>query len=139
MPTFLVKLGLRLANHTSKEPDARGCLLWTGGTDRDGYGRARVTWPVPVGGGDVPRSKVERVPRVIYRLKTGGVDIPRQQAYDGVTVAVEVSHLCHNRLCVTPEHLVLEPHLINAERQHCVQQGRCTHHGVHPDCLLQPH
>ena len=41
----------------------------------------------------------------------------------------EVSHLCHNSLCVQESHLVFEPKTVNNNRQRCVKQGKCTGHG----------
>ena len=32
---------------------------------------------------------------------------------------LEVSHLCHEKLCINLVHLVLEPHARNLERIHC--------------------
>lgn len=50
---------------------------------------------------------------------------------------IEVSHLCHNSLCVNPQHLSYEPHQVNTIRRACVNAGRCTgHFGVYPACLL---
>uniref|UniRef100_A0A8W8MCE6 Zinc-binding loop region of homing endonuclease domain-containing protein n=1 Tax=Magallana gigas TaxID=29159 RepID=A0A8W8MCE6_MAGGI len=40
---------------------------------------------------------------------------------------LEVSHLCHEQLCVNPMHLSLEPHATNQERIHCMQQGGLVH------------
>ena len=38
---------------------------------------------------------------------------------------LEVSHLCHEKICVNPVHLVLEPHARNLERLHYRLQGAC--------------
>ena len=32
----------------------------------------------------------------------------------------DISHLCHNKLCVRGEHLSAEPHAVNNARQKCV-------------------
>lgn len=130
MPNFMATLSARLAKHTS-QADERGCCLWTGSVDKDGYGRVRVKWPGGV-------SKIHRVARVVFRLKLGGREVPQSRVSDGRVVPLDVSHLCHQRLCMTPEHLVLEPKAVNSERTHCVRQGHCSHHGEHPDCLFVP-
>ena len=49
---------------------------------------------------------------------------------------LEVSHLCHMPLCVNIEHLSLEPHNVNTERQKCKNRGECCGHGVYNDCLF---
>jgi hypothetical protein len=48
----------------------------------------------------------------------------------------EISHLCHNSLCVNPAHLCLEPHHVNQHRSTCVGRGHCYSHPGFPDCLL---
>lgn len=48
----------------------------------------------------------------------------------------EVSHLCHNSLCITPEHLHLEPSYHNRYRAACISRGVCYTHPGHPECLL---
>ena len=49
----------------------------------------------------------------------------------------EASHLCHNKTCVLPEHIVFEDHSINNQRKTCVREGRCIGHGPqHPECLV---
>ena len=40
----------------------------------------------------------------------------------------DVSHLCHNTLCVKPSHLSHEERSVNAERSACVPQGFCVGH-----------
>lgn len=53
---------------------------------------------------------------------------------------LEVSHLCHSKLCINQAHLVLETHKINQERIHCRVQGFCckAHHILlHSYVLLQ--
>lgn len=49
---------------------------------------------------------------------------------------LDVSHLCHNSLCVNPIHLTLEPHPVNNNRIHCVSLGHCLGHDRYPQCLL---
>jgi hypothetical protein len=47
----------------------------------------------------------------------------------------DVSHLCHNRICVNIHHLVNEPRSINLNRKECKRDGVCTQ--LHtPHCLL---
>jgi len=44
---------------------------------------------------------------------------------------VECSHLCHNSLCINPEHLSLESQGTNNSRKPCKSQGHCF--GNHRD------
>lgn len=53
---------------------------------------------------------------------------------------MHVSHLCHNSLCIKPEHLAFEPDYVNAYRRTCVNLGHCSGHDygnvTFPDCML---
>lgn len=51
---------------------------------------------------------------------------------------MDVSHLCHNTLCLRFDHLSLEPHSVNMERQRClhVTPILCLGHKEYPDCML---
>lgn len=53
--------------------------------------------------------------------------------------AMHVSHRCHQRHCVNPEHLSLEPNHVNMDRQICrdiLPVRRCKGHPPYQDCLL---
>ena len=45
--------------------DGRGCILWTGAKDRDGYGRIKVTWLMP---GATTVAKQERSARIAIQI-----------------------------------------------------------------------
>ena len=62
----------------------------------------QVNWPL-VG------PKVEGVHRVALMVE---IDLTQSQFPGG---RLEVSHLCHEKLCVNPVHFVLEPHARNRE------------------------
>ena len=42
----------------------------------------------------------------------------------------DMSHLCHNRICINPKHLVYEPRWVNNARKTCVKEGQCNGHHV---------
>ena len=106
--------------------DAHGCRLWTGGTHycrRTRYGIVRAKLP----GWKV--SKPTGVHLLAYFISTKTCDIPK---------GLNVSHLCHNSLCINTLHLSLEPVAINRMRQTCLGTipRHCTGHLVYPDCIL---
>ena len=47
-----------------------------------------------------------------------------------------VSHLCSESECVNPQHLTLEPQVVNLSRVRCCRTRRCSGHGDYKDCLL---
>lgn len=59
--------------------------------------------------------------------RTSPLDIPS---------GFDVSHTCHNHRCIEPNHLILEPHAVNARRKMCVTGQQCIGHGAYPPCQL---
>lgn len=101
-----------------------GCVKWSGPyMVKNGvkYGYKYIKLP------HQQRKSRQYVHRLAYMLKIGRYQLPR---------AHDVSHLCHNSLCVNSAHLVLEPHDINNTRIHCVKTGECHGHQQYKDCLL---
>jgi len=47
----------------------------------------------------------------------------------------DISHKCHNRLCVRMDHLILEPRSVNNSRQICNAQKYCTRKHE-PQCIF---
>jgi HNH endonuclease len=89
-----------------------GCWLWTGGTDRWGYGRFHIG------------KRTVAAHRFAYETTTGAIPDGRQ-----------LDHLCRTRLCVRPEHLeavtcrenLLRGRTIqaaNAAKTHCARGHR---------------
>ena len=60
--------------------------------------------------------------------KTSPLDIP---------AGFDVSHICHNHKCIEANHLILEPHAVNARRKMCVAGQQCIGHGAYPPCRLE--
>jgi len=48
----------------------------------------------------------------------------------------DISHICHNKVCVNPNHLSHEPHEINMERERCKEKGVCKRHGCYNSCIF---
>jgi hypothetical protein len=68
--------------------------------------------------------------RLSYSLQYGvHLDQLNREGYD-------ISHLCHNSLCINPHHLSFEPHSVNNNRQRCKNKKECTFHENRPMCLL---
>ena len=80
-----------------------GCILWSGSSDRHGYGRKTVTWCT------TGKHKVELAHRVAYMLHKKVTDLYRTNDAGDL---MDVSHLCHEKLCINPDHLVFERHVM---------------------------
>ena len=100
-----------------------GCLLWSGERGSDGYGLFRFTY-------DKERYKV-RVHRFLFFIDK------RIPHYDKMA---QVSHICHNKLCIKMDHLNLEDAATNTERNICSRTPgqRCIGHNGAPNCILHP-
>ena len=107
--------------------DDEGCIVWVGCTDKYGYGTKRQTWP----DGKVTLERVHRLAYMVqYKL------LRDQVAHsDDTGSLLDISHVCHKRTCVRPDHLILESHETNCERNHCRALGHyvATHL---PACLF---
>ena len=116
---------------TVKSGNRHGCIMWTGACSDSGYGRVRN-----------PFSKLNnqptmyRIHRLVYLLqniyKYNDLCLPK---CDVIGHELDVSHICHNKLCVNIDHLILEAHFINCIRRQCVCDNRCSA-SHHPLCLL---
>jgi hypothetical protein len=86
---------------TSKTVDTP-CWLWTGWTDKFGYGRFSIPGK--------SKHKNDRVHiyshRLVYALSNGWVD-----------ESLDLDHLCYNRNCVRPSHLEPVTHEENIRRR----------------------
>ena len=49
----------------------------------------------------------------------------------------DISHLCHRKTCVNPDHMDLEDRMTNIRRKQCVRNNDCVGHEGKRDCLLQ--
>jgi hypothetical protein len=99
------------------------CRIWDfSRTDNRKYGQTRYKHPI------THQWKTINAHRLAYMCHNQILEIPKGH---------DCSHICHNTLCVNPDHITLELHGINNNRQHCVHLGYCMeNHGDLPRCLL---
>ena len=123
MEAFWGKLKEKLNKKTEIGVGTLACYMWVGAKELNKYGRIRVTWP--------DGSKcTERAHRVAYMTEH---KVFKEEICQGKRQ--EVSHLCHNSLCVNTDHLCLESHETNMERTLCKSRGQCS--ALHePFCLF---
>lgn len=112
--------------------NSKGCQFWStvfsvnqrerGLTRGPKYGRLKVKWPNG-------RTKFYLAHRFMFMLQNDLTEIAAD---------LHVSHLCHNSLCINPEHLSLEPPNINNSRQVCkhLVPQTCQTHGMYPECII---
>ena len=99
------------------------CIIWHGPLTKDGkYGLISISNPVS---GIWQKKKAHRLSFMIH-IKN--LDLNSD---------LDCSHLCHNSLCVNPDHISLEPHHINNNRIHCKNEMKCSGHGIYPACRLE--
>lgn len=65
-------------------------------------------------------------------VKYGEVEYAKAKA-----LGYECSHLCHNKDCIRPKHLVMEPAPLNTERNHCAFFRKCKGHGGARRCIFE--
>ena len=122
---WVVRVAAAIKKKSRNRPGSE-CQIWTGykrkckGQRGGGYGIMNVRMP------DSDSRTTMRVHRLAYIVHTGKF-IPQE---------LDVSHLCHNSLCVNVHHLSLEPHCINNARKFCRKHKACQGHGEYGDCIL---
>ena len=124
---ILQKIGV----HSGPPSGTHGCILWLGATWNSGkYGVMRN----PFHGPDQPdRIGIHRLVYILNNLHK--YPTSKLNKRNEMGEILHVSHLCHSSLCVNIDHLTLESHTVNNERQSCKTQGQCI--GIHtPPCLM---
>ena len=122
----------KLIEKTEGPIDLHDCLIWTGSikTVKGKYKYGRVKNPFQ----SITAAQSMGLHKAVYYLNAN--QNPDELATEDPTGSqYEISHLCHNSLCVNVKHLVRETHCVNQERIHCKKQGFCTKGHV-PNCLF---
>jgi hypothetical protein len=91
------------------------CHMWTAAHSGD-YGVMKVQWP----GCKKKLGYAHRISFILSHLN----------AFPTYNPVNNISHLCHNPLCVNPEHLSHEPYTVNARRKNCHDSGRCSNNHI---------
>ncbi len=118
--TFFDNLLARIQGKCNAVPDNLGCILWEGGIKQHGgYGVLKVKFP----GGTF---RVLHAHRLRYMCHVRTVHLPAEH---------DVSHTCHNVLCMNIQHLVCEHHNTNMARLGCRSDGVCSG-AHHPPCIF---
>lgn len=127
MQRFTEKILICLQKHTEKGVGGGqiDCHVWNGKKDSYGYGIKKVTWPNG-------RKSYEKVHRLAYMAHLNNYQLP---STDNFGEQLDVSHRCHEKLCINAEHLTLESHSVNMSRNYCRKTGVCTMAHV-PSCVF---
>ena len=116
----------KLLGKCSDEVGPHGCHLWQGAKWKNNqYGK--VLNPLPN-----KQTNYIGAHRLLFMMKNQLLMLPRE---DEQGRQMDVSHICHQGLCLTVEHLVHEPHQINIERKQCKMAGQCSLNHE-PNCLF---
>ncbi len=105
------------------------CIMWTSDPDRHGYGRKQVTWP----NGSKKRERAHRVSYFLHH-KLLSSQVPNIDRHGN---QIDVSHRCHKKLCINPQHLTLESHSNNMLRNACAKADVCTNEHAPPSCIFK--
>lgn len=127
MENFFLNILQELNRNSSVLHNAHSCIEWNGACTDTGYGRKRVTWP------DGQKS-IEKTHRLAY-MAHNKILKDQLQKTNEFGQQLDISHTCHNKKCLNPDHLVNEPHRINMDRNGCYVSGLCSKRH-HPHCLL---
>lgn len=120
-PKFYDALKKRIEGKVdNRDAYGKGCWEWTGCRYTDGrYGRIHLYIC-----GDNMYVTAHRASYIAFHRK---FDLEH-----------DISHRCHEKLCVNPGHLSHEPRYINLRRDSCrkSKDKKCTGHGRYKHCIL---
>lgn len=132
--TQWIKKYLEKIDKNSTPDPQNTCIMWTASTKNFGgikYGRFYYT-------SFDKQSPVETTAhRAMFMLKSNQYSLspPPNTPFKGPW---DVSHLCHNSLCVNIDHLSYEPHIVNMQRNICKREKHCCGHPEFSECVIYP-
>ena len=121
----------KISSHCDTPVGMYGCAIWRGGTYDGFYGKMRN--PLSFLMNQPEYMRVHRLVYLLHNITHFPALLLRREDSNGITL--DVSHICHNTLCVNISHLVLEPHSVNLSRKICVNSHKCCHNHT-PACLI---
>ncbi len=121
MDEFYVKYKNKIAENSDLSANGH-CAMWTKAKKPSGYGIIKYKNPHD------NAWRTMHVHRLSF-LVNRRIELNDLQGYD-------ISHLCHNKLCTNAQHLSLETHKINRDREICVNRTVCTGHDNFENCRL---
>ena len=106
------------------------CLIWHGAISHTLYSKISYMYKIQCDDGTLKSCRhYTQAHRLIYACVTNSLYL-----LDKAYRHIEISHLCHNRLCCNIIHLEAETKQMNSNRTKCKRQSLCTDHD--PPCIL---
>ena len=121
-------MDLILANSTVSAENS--CIMWNKCVN-DSYGKMSYTVYLANDDGSVRSVKKWASPhRLMFAVVYDCLHLLDSPHYK----TREISHICHHGKCVNPEHLEIETHAQNGDRDKCKHKISCQDHD--PPCIL---
>ena len=124
---------VRTKKSSSSQTNAKGCWLFTGSNNTDGYGQVFVK----------PNSKLHMKGRSAQQALLLHILSYLSLRSSDFDTKHHISHLCSNRSCFNPEHLVAEDARQNNSRKGCPGNISCSECGKpayscphQPNCIV---
>ena len=115
-----------IARVESRTELQEGCMVWQGMARKHGYPQMKLGAHIAKVTGSP--NKAYNPARILYSVHHNEILFKYSNN--------RLSHLCHNKLCCSIEHLTLEPLAINIQRNTCMREGTCVGHGNQPNCKI---
>ena len=117
MEDFFRKYQAKILENSQKEDE---CMIWQRAQKPSGYGVIRYPSPITNKWHTV---NAHRLSYIVFHEKF-------------VDDFLHISHLCHNKRCISVAHLSAEPASVNADRVKCLNRQQCMGHQPFPKCLI---
>ncbi|KAJ8043705.1 hypothetical protein HOLleu_10912 [Holothuria leucospilota] len=109
----------------------QGCIVWDGAktkarSNATPYGYLRLKVP---GGGERKTMRVHVLAYLVESICVRELLLAQDRDFD-------ISHRCHNSLCINFSHLSAEERYVNNSRKTCHNSGQCQGHQAYEDCIF---